>query len=50
MQKDEKQPSSASPSGYQTSEKLHSIKHEQTYSGANDGPQFPHHNNTSYTN
>ena len=40
----------ASPTKSQTTKKLRSIKHVQTYSGAKDCPQFPHHIYTSNTN
>ena len=40
MQK-EKQLSLASPTEAQTSEKLYSIKYEQTYNGTKDDPPFP---------
>ena len=50
MQKKEKQLYLASPTEFQTLEKLHSIRHEQTYNEAKDDLQFPLHINTSNKN
>ena len=40
----------ALPTKPQTNTKSHSIKHEQTYSGAKDGPHFLHHIDANNTN
>ena len=50
MQKEEKPPSLASPTGSQKPKKLRSIKHEITHSGSIDDPKFPPCNDTSNTN
>ena len=50
MQKEEKQPSLASPTANQTSKTLHSISHVRTYNELKDDPLFLHRNGTSNTN
>jgi len=50
MQSAKRQLYSASPIEAQTSEKLHSTAHEQTYNEVEDDPQFAYHNNKNNTN
>ena len=50
MQSAKRQLYSASPIEAQTSEKLHSTAHEQTYNEVDDDPQFAYHNNKNNTN
>ena len=50
MHKEEKQPSLASPTVYQISKKLHSIRHLRTYNELKDDSLFLHHSGTNNTN